>query len=121
MKMYNYKYVFSLVFFINYVSCDYFLNKVNHIEYYRNRTRPSKSFSSFSSNYFNQNSVVKPIKGEKVLCGTRSVDFNPRRMGKIVGGTETPYGAFPWQVSRFLYNFFGGKELLSWELLNDTS
>ncbi|XP_026735122.1 trypsin-like [Trichoplusia ni] len=98
MKMYNYKYVFSLVFFINYVSCDYFLNKVNHIEYYRNRTRPSKSFSSFSSNYFNQNSVVKPSKGEKVLCGTRSVDFNPRRMGKIVGGTETPYGAFPWQV-----------------------
>lgn len=37
-----------------------------------------------------------------VECGTRTVDFQPRRSGKIVGGLESPYGAFPWQV----YNFF---------------
>ncbi|XP_050557909.1 trypsin-like [Spodoptera frugiperda] len=94
------KYITSLFLVVGAVSCDYFLNRVNHLEYYRNRTnpRPSKSFSSFSTNYFNQNLVPKPGKGEKVQCGTRTVDFNPRRTGKIVGGTETPYGAFPWQV-----------------------
>lgn len=80
----------------------YYLNQINHIEYYMNRTRPSKSFSSFSTNYFSQNSVSRP--GKKVMCGTRTVDFNART-GKIVGGTETPYGAFPWQVRiSFLIN-----------------
>lgn len=93
------KYIFSWFFLINTVSSEYFLSRVNHIEYYKNRTRPSKAFSSFSTNYFNQNLVGKPGKSEKVQCGTRTVDFNPRRTGKIVGGTETPYGAFPWQVS----------------------
>lgn len=84
----------SLIYGIN---CDFF-NQVNHMEYYRNRTRPSKSFSSFSSNYFSQNSLGNGKK-EKIQCGTRTVDFNLRRTGKIVGGSETPYGAFPWQVS----------------------
>ncbi|XP_072948636.1 trypsin-like [Epargyreus clarus] len=68
------------------------------MEYYRNRTRPAKAFST---NYFNQNLVPKPgksEKGDKVQCGTRTVDFNLKRTGKIVGGSETPYGAFPWQV-----------------------
>ncbi|CAG4948952.1 unnamed protein product [Parnassius apollo] len=68
------------------------------MEYYKNRTRPSKAFSSFSINYFNQNLVSRPGNSEKVQCGTRTVDFNPRRVGKIVGGSETPYGAYPWQV-----------------------
>lgn len=86
----------------------YFINKVNHMEYYRNRTRPSKAFTSFSTSYFNQNIVhtqnLKPEK-DKVMCGTRMVDFNPRRTAKIVGGAETPYGAFPWQVSSEVSSF----------------
>ncbi|XP_075988797.1 trypsin-like [Anticarsia gemmatalis] len=90
--------VFFLLFFIDIVNGDYFLNRINHMEFYKNRTRPSKAFGSFSTNYFNQNLVSKPLKGDKVKCGTRTVEFNPRRTGKIVGGTETPYGAFPWQV-----------------------
>ncbi|KAG6454606.1 hypothetical protein O3G_MSEX008780 [Manduca sexta] len=80
------------------INADFFLSQVNHMEYYKNRTRPSKAFSSFSSNYFNQNILPSSGKGEKVQCGTRTVDFNPTRNGRIVGGTESPYGAFPWQV-----------------------
>ncbi|XP_063545579.1 serine protease 27-like [Cydia strobilella] len=90
-----------VVFFIMYASfsnADYFVNRINHMEFYKNRTRPSKAFSSFSNSYFNQNLLQRPSKVNKVQCGTRTVDFNPRRMAKIVGGTETPYGAFPWQV-----------------------
>ncbi|XP_053622053.1 trypsin-like isoform X1 [Plodia interpunctella] len=91
-------YYFYLFFLVAIVKCDFFLNRINHMEYYnKNRTRPSKAFQSFSTNYFNQN-FIKPEKNHKVQCGTRTVDFNPRRIGKIVGGTETPYGAFPWQV-----------------------
>ncbi|CAH2056129.1 unnamed protein product, partial [Iphiclides podalirius] len=48
-----------------------------------------------SSSEGNSDNKGKP---EKVQCGTRTVNFNPRRTGKIVGGTETPYGAYPWQV-----------------------
>lgn len=33
-----------------------------------------------------------------VECGTRTIPFELRRTGKIVGGAESPYGAFPWQV-----------------------
>ncbi|XP_062531334.1 ovochymase-1 isoform X1 [Bombyx mori] len=80
------------------VNADFFVNKINHMEYYRNKTRPSKAFNSFSTNYFNQNFLGAHAKPGKVLCGTRTIDFNPGRTGKIVGGTETPYGAFPWQV-----------------------
>ncbi|XP_032525716.2 trypsin-like [Danaus plexippus] len=68
-------------------------SQINHMEFYKNITRPSKSFSSFSNNYFNQ----LPKGKEKVQCGTRTVDYTLRR-GKIVGGSEAPYGAFPWQV-----------------------
>ncbi|XP_063836446.1 trypsin-like [Ostrinia nubilalis] len=96
--------IFVIFMLINTVYGDFFLNTVNHMEYYRNRTRPSKAFSSFSTNYFNQNSIKNPDKTEKVQCGTRTVDFNPRRTGKIVGGTETPYGAFPWQVEIQMLN-----------------
>ncbi|OWR55276.1 putative adhesive serine protease, partial [Danaus plexippus plexippus] len=67
-------------------------SQINHMEFYKNITRPSKSFSSFSNNYFNQ----LPKGKEKVQCGTRTVDYTLRR-GKIVGGSEAPYGAFPWQ------------------------
>lgn len=88
-----------LFFLIKLSQSEYYLNQINHMEYYRNRTRPSKAFSSFSTNYFNQNSLGAMGKGKKVQCGTRTVDFNAKRTGKIVGGTETPYGAFPWQVS----------------------
>ncbi|XP_068622149.1 trypsin-like [Battus philenor] len=90
--------LFNFLVLINYCLGDFFMNQINHMEFYRNRTRPSKAFSSFSSNYFNQNLVPRPGKPEKVQCGTRTVDFSPRRTGKIVGGSETPYGAYPWQV-----------------------
>jgi hypothetical protein len=33
-----------------------------------------------------------------VECGTRIVGFESKRSAKIVGGMETPYGAYPWQV-----------------------
>lgn len=98
------KMFFVFLMLVNAAFGDYFLNTVNHMEYYRNRTRPSKAFTSFSSNYFNQNSIKNPGKTEKIQCGTRTVDFNPRRTGKIVGGTETPYGAFPWQVRKVFFN-----------------
>ncbi|XP_045508662.1 trypsin-like [Colias croceus] len=90
--------MFKLIYFfmIELALADLYMNRVNHIEYYRNRTRPSKAFNSFSTSYFNNNYVSRPGK-EKVQCGTRTVDFNLRR-GKIVGGSEAPYGAFPWQV-----------------------
>ncbi|CAG4967627.1 unnamed protein product [Colias eurytheme] len=91
--------MFKLIylFMIELALADVYMNRVNHIEYYRNRTRPSKAFNSFSTSYFNNNYVSRPGK-EKVQCGTRTVDFNLRR-GKIVGGSEAPYGAFPWQVN----------------------
>lgn len=112
--------IFVFLMLVNAAFGDYFLNTVNHMEYYRNRTRPSKAFTSFSSNYFNQNSIKNPGKTEKIQCGTRTVDFNPRRTGKIVGGTETPYGAFPWQVSFFLTKSaernFWGKTLFKWPI-----
>ncbi|XP_059057775.1 serine protease 30-like [Achroia grisella] len=93
-----YGFIICLLTIMTIVKGNVFFNRINHMEYYRNRTRPSKAFHSFSTNYFNQNLVSKPGKSERVQCGTRTVDFNPRRTGKIVGGTETPYGAFPWQV-----------------------
>lgn len=92
--------ILTLFFFLSVKKGDFFMSKVNHMEFYKNRTRPSKAFSSFSTNYFNQNLVSIPGK-DKVQCGTRTVEFNPRRTGKIVGGSETPYGAFPWQVNFF--------------------
>lgn len=36
-----------------------------------------------------------------IECGTRTVAFEPRRTGKIVGGSESPYGAYPWQVGLY--------------------
>lgn len=90
--------ILIVIIAIHFTNADYFLNRVNHMEFYKNRTRPSKAFSSFSTNYFNQN-VLHGSGKQKVQCGTRTVDFNPRRTAKIVGGMETPYGAFPWQVN----------------------
>lgn len=91
--------VYFSLFFFKCVSSNYYMNRINHMEFYQNRTRPSKAFQSFSTNYFNQNSIHQ-YKSEKVQCGTRTVNFNPRRLAKIVGGAESPYGAFPWQVRK---------------------
>ncbi|XP_031629228.1 serine protease 30-like [Contarinia nasturtii] len=38
-------------------------------------------------------------------CGTRSINFNPKRTAKIIGGQSAPYGAFPWQVEIQIYNY----------------
>lgn len=92
------------IFIANFANAGRHFSQIDHMEYYRNKTRPSKAFS-FSTNYFNQNVVSDSGKGggkERVQCGTRTVDFNPRRSGKVVGGAEPPYGAFPWQV-RYKY------------------
>ena len=46
-----------------------------------------------------------PPPGERVgpQCGTRAVPHLPTRPGspasRIVGGTQPPYGAYPWQVT----------------------
>lgn len=47
-------------------------------------------------------------------CGIRTVQFQPsnhhhynhnHRRGRIIGGYEAPYGAFPWQVEIQLFNY----------------
>lgn len=45
------------------------------------------------------------IQAEMNSCGTRSVNFNPKRNGKIIGGNVAPYGAFPWQVEIQIFNY----------------
>lgn len=91
------KIVFLNVFF-HLAAASYYdlFSKLNYLDLFSNRTRPSKSFSNY--NLFPSGS-----KSNKVQCGTRSVNFNPTRKAKIVGGSEIPYGAFPWQVW-FLFN-----------------
>ncbi|XP_026471217.1 serine protease 33-like [Ctenocephalides felis] len=42
-------------------------------------------------------------------CGTRSVVYQPQRSGKIVGGHEPPYGAYPWQVGIQVYSYDSGQ------------
>ncbi|KAG7295693.1 hypothetical protein JYU34_021979 [Plutella xylostella] len=79
--------------FLHLAAASYYdlFSKLNYLDLFSNRTRPSKSFSNY--NLFPSGS-----KSNKVQCGTRSVNFNPTRKAKIVGGSEIPYGAFPWQV-----------------------
>lgn len=38
-------------------------------------------------------------------CGTRSVRYHPQRSGRIIGGHEAPYGAYPWQVEIEMFNY----------------
>lgn len=42
------------------------------------------------------------------MCGTRSINFNPKRFGKIIGGYQAPYGSYPWQVEIQIYNYEKG-------------
>lgn len=48
---------------------------------------------------------VENIQTEMNSCGTRSVSFNPKRNGKIIGGNVAPYGAFPWQIEIQIFNY----------------
>ncbi|XP_041970619.1 tryptase-like [Aricia agestis] len=84
-----------LLIITNICGASVFQNRVDHGEFYRNRS--SSKALSFSTSYLNQNFVSRGSEKESVQCGTRTVDFTLRR-GKIVGGSEAPYGAFPWQV-----------------------
>lgn len=38
-------------------------------------------------------------------CGTRTIKFNPKRYGKIIGGHAVPYGSYPWQVEVQIFNY----------------
>lgn len=42
------------------------------------------------------------------MCGTRSVTFNPKRFGKIIGGYQAPYGSYPWQVEIQIFMYEKG-------------
>lgn len=84
----------------------------------------NKLFQSFytSQKYNNINTDAN-------TCGTRSVQFNPKRSAKIIGGncsffyyreidlvnnclnfigSAAPYGAFPWQVEIQIFNYETG-------------
>lgn len=60
--------------------------------------------NKFYNSFETQNSNEQPDDMTN-MCGTRLVKFYPKRHGKIIGGNEAPYGAFPWQVEIQIYNY----------------
>lgn len=66
-------------------------------------THNAYSGNKFYHAYFLQQN--NPEKLSSTGCGTRSVHFNPKRNGKIIGGNTAPYGAFPWQVEIQIFNY----------------
>lgn len=59
-----------------------------------------------NSNGETRNTTLNVKKSTDLLeCGTRTIQFYPKRSGKIIGGNVAPYGAFPWQVEIQMFQY----------------
>lgn len=71
---------------------------------------PQSIATTYDNKFYSVAFVNRPKNQESLgtgadACGTRSIKFNPKRYGKIIGGHSVPYGAFPWQVEIQIFNY----------------
>lgn len=72
---------------------------------------PQSFSAAYDNKFYSLSFVNRPSNHENIynsltnMCGTRSIPFNPKRYGKIIGGHAVPYGAYPWQVEIQIFNY----------------